>query len=44
MSYQQLIDLAIAAEENRRELWPVAWDEPALDTNEPVYIPGVTNE
>jgi hypothetical protein len=38
MSYEQWIELAIANEENRRDLeFPELWDEP-------VYIPGVSDE
>lgn len=56
MSYSQLIDLAIANEENRRDLeFPEPWDEPSLEAQigtveynrfvrAAPYVPGVTDE
>jgi hypothetical protein len=47
MSYEQLIELAIAREENQREmLAPLPWDEPDMyDKEIPLpYIPVITNE
>lgn len=51
MRLENLIELAIAKEETRREvLAPLPWDEPygpelyALQDNAPPYIPGVTDE
>jgi hypothetical protein len=45
MSYEQLIELALQAEENRRELFPDSWDEPELmlpPKRYEVYLPGDT--